>query len=204
MPFDTYANLSTAIADWDERTYTTAETDEFILIAESKANRRLARNWNRQATSTVGTDADGYGTLPTGFLGLVSIKQDLLGTVPLTQVSWDAIDRLNPNADADRPNWYAIKGTEFRVAPVAEDDFVLTFDKKVAALSGSNTSNWLLALAPEYYLFACQAASAAKMKNYQEAAVLQSQADGILDELVSQSNVAQWGNAEMVLPGITP
>jgi hypothetical protein len=204
MSFDTYANLSTALGSWEDRTFTTDETDEFLLLVEAKANRRLARHWNRQATSTVGTDAEGYGTLPTGFLGLASVKRDLLGATPLTQVAWEAIDTLNPNATVGAPRWYAISGTEFRVAPVCEDDFILTFDKKVAALSASNTSNWLLALAPDYYLFGGQAAAAAKWKSYQEASLLQAQADAILDELVGQANVAQLGNAELVLPGVTP
>lgn len=204
MALDTYANLSTAVGAWEERTFTTAETDEFILLAESKANRRLARHWSRQATETITTDASGYVNLPTGFLGLVSLKQDLLGTRPMTQVSWDMIDMLNPNADADRAQYYAISGTQLRVAPVCEDDFKATFDKKVAALSSSNTTNWLLSLAPDYYLFACQAAAAAKYKSYQEASILQAQADQILEELVGQANVAQLGNAELIMTGVTP
>jgi hypothetical protein len=199
-----YTDLNPAICDWEERTYTTAQTDEFILIAEAKANRLLARDWNRQATSTVATDSTGYGTLPTGFLGLVSIKRDLVGSVPLTQVAWDAIDRLNPDAIADDANVYAISGTQFRVEPVVEDDFLLTFDKKISALTSTNTTNWLLSLAPDYYLFACQSAAAAKNKAYGEAGALQAQADGILSELVSQANVAQWGNVEMTLPMVTP
>lgn len=204
MAFDTYANISTALGSWEERTFTSAETDEFLLLVEAKANRRLARDWNRQATSTITTDSSGYATLPTGFLGMVSLKQDLLGTKPMTQVSWDAIDYLNPDAEADRAVYYAISGTQLRVAPVCEDDFVATFDKKIAALSASNTTNWLLALAPDYYLFGGQAAAAAKFKSYQEAAMLQAQADGILDELVSQSNVAQYGAVETVLQMGTP
>jgi hypothetical protein len=204
MALDTYANLSTAIGTWEERAFTTDETDEFILLAEAKANRRLARDWNRQASSTLTTDASGYATLPAGFLGLVSLRRDLIGSIPLTQVSWDAIDLINPYETADDARFYAISGTQLRVAPVCEDDFTATFDKKVAALSSGNTTNWLLSLAPDYYLFAGQAAAAAKFKSYQEAAILQAQADQILDELVSQSNVAQYGNAEMVLPMVTP
>lgn len=199
-----YTDLTAAIADWEVRTYTTAETDEFILIAESLANRKLARNWNRQATSTVNTDASGYGTLPTGFLGLVSIKQNITGTVPLKQVSWDSIDLLNPDALADQANVYAISGTQFRVAPVTDDDFVLTFDKTITALSGSQASNWLLALAPDYYLFACKAAAKIKQEDVSGAAVYQSIADSILSDLVSQANVAQYGNVEMVLGMVTP
>lgn len=204
MALDTYANLTTALSSWDERSFSTDETDEFILLAEAKANRKLARDFRRQSSSTIGTDSSGYGALPTGFLGLVSIKRDLNGSRPLRQVAWDAIDTLNPNGDVDDAVYYAISGTEFRVAPVCEDDFVLTFDKKVTALSVSNTSNWLLSLAPDYYLFACQSAAAAKFEAYEKASMLQAQADAIIDELVSQSNVAQWGNAELVLSGVTP
>jgi len=204
MALDTYANISTAIGTWEERTFTTAETDEFLLLAEAKANRRLARNWNRQASATVNTDASGYGTLPTGFLGLVSIRRNVNGSLPLVQVSWDAIDAMNPYAIADDATHYAISGTQFRVAPVCDDDFVLRFDKTIAALTSLNTTNWLLTLAPDYYLFAGQAAAAAKFKAYDEAALLQAQADNILDELVNQSNVAQYGNVETVLQMVTP
>lgn len=204
MTLAQYSDINTVINAWEERSFSTDETDEFILITEARANRRLARNWNRQASATVTTDASGYGTLPTGFLGLVSIKRDLLGSKPLTQVSWNAIDQLNPYATADDPVYYAIMGTQFRVAEVCEDDFILTFDKKVAALSGSNTTNWLLSLAPDYYLFGCKAAAKAKMEDIAGAATYQAVADGILDELVSQSNVAQWGNVEMVMSGVTP
>jgi hypothetical protein len=107
-------------------------------------------------------------------------------------------------AIADDATHYAISGTQFRVAPVCDDDFVLRFDKTIAALTSLNTTNWLLTLAPDYYLFAGQAAAAAKFKAYDEAALLQAQADNILDELVNQSNVAQYGNVETVLQMVTP
>jgi len=204
MALANYSELTTAIGSWEERTFTATETDEFILLAESKANRLLARHWSRQATETITTDASGYATLPTGFLGLVALKQDLLGTFPMTQVSWDMIGTLNPNADANRGLYYAISGTQLRVAPVCDDDFIATFDKKVSALSSTNTTNWLLSLAPDYYLFACQAGAAAKYKTYSEAGMLQGQANEILDELVSQANVAQLGNAELIMSGCTP
>jgi hypothetical protein len=74
----------------------------------------------------------------------------------------------------------------------------------LTGLSSGNTTNWLLALAPDYYLFGCQAAAAAKWKAYQEAAMLNAMADDILNDLVSQGNVAEYGNAEMTLDMVTP
>jgi len=198
--FDSYSSLSTAIGSWEERTFTSAETDEFIRLAEAKADRRLRQDFRRRTSATVTTDADGLGTVPSGFVGMTSLTRNLLGSVPLKQVSWDALISRNPYSDADDAMVYAINGTVLRVSPVTADDFICKFSAVLTGLSGSNTTNWLLALAPDYYLFACQAAAAAKFKDYQAAALLQGQADDILDDLVSQGNVAEYGNAEMTLP----
>lgn len=200
MALSTYAELSTAIGAWEERTFTTAEIDEFIMLAEANANRKLAFDFRRRSASTVATDSSGVGTVPTGFVGLSSITRDVLGSMPLKQVSWAALIERNPyeiGADADV---FAISGTSFQVSPVTEDDYVVVISGSVPALTSSNTTNWLLTLAPDFYLFACQAAGAAKYKAYEEAAMLQSQAAGILDAIVSQGNVAEFGSAEMTLP----
>jgi hypothetical protein len=205
MALATYSDLSTAIGTWEERTFTTAETDEFILLTEALANRRLAADFRRRASATVNTDSSGVGTIPTGFVGLSSITRDVLGSVPLRQVSHAAFIERNPYEISDDAQVFALlSATEFVVAPVTDDDFLVKYSKLVPALTSSNTTNWLLTLAPDFYLFACQAASAAKMKAYQEAAMLEAKAVSILDELVSQGNVAEYGMAEMTLPMVTP
>jgi hypothetical protein len=205
LALDTYANLSTAIGSWEERTFTTAETDEFILLTEALANRRLAADFRRRASATVNTDASGVGTIPTGFVGLSSITRDVLGSVPLKQVSHAAFIERNPYEISDDAQVFALlSSTEFVVAPVTDDDFLVKYSKLVPALTSSNTTNWLLTLAPDFYLFGCQSAAAAKTKSYQEAATLEAKAMSILDEIVSQGNVAEFGSAEMTLAMVTP
>lgn len=205
MSLDTYANLSTAVGSWEERTFTTANTDEFILLTEALANRKLASDFRLRASATVNTNASGVGTIPTGFIGLTSITQDLAGAVPLKQVSYAAFIERNPNEDSDDAQVFALlSSTEFVVNPIADDDFLVKYSKIVPALTSSNTTNWLLTLAPDFYLFGCQAAAAAKMKSYQEAAMLEAKAVSILEEIVSQGNVAEFGNAEMTLDMVTP
>ncbi len=201
MALDTYANLTTAIGSWEDRTFTSDETDEFILLAEALANRKLASDYRRRATSTINTDSSGVGTIPTGFVGLTSITRNVIGSLPLKQVSYAAYIERNPHQVADDAQVFTLlSATQFAVNPITDDDFIVRFSKTVTALSGSNTTNWLLTLAPDFYLFACQAAAAAKWKAYQEAAVLEAKAISILDELVGQGNVAEFGNAEMSLP----
>jgi hypothetical protein len=199
MALDTYTNLSTALGSWNKRTYTPDQTDEAILLTEANANRKLASDFRRRSSATINTDSSGIGTLPTGFVGLTSIVRNVTGSLPLKQVSWDASIGRDPFAISDDATVFAIKGTTFKVAPVTDDDFIALFSSTVPALTGSNTTNWLLTLAPDYYLFGGQAALAARRKAYDEAGFLQGKADAILAEIVSQGNVAEFGNAEMTL-----
>lgn len=198
--FDSYSTLSTSIGTWEKRSYAPSDTDDFIRLTEARADRRLRQDFRRRTSITLTTDSNGLVTLPAGFVGMTSLVRDVLGSVPLKQVSWDSLIQRNPNEDADDAQVYALNGTQLRVSPVTADDFICKFSQTLTGLSGSNTTNWLLALAPDYYLFGCQAAAAARLKSYDQASMLQSQADDIIDQLVSQGNVAEYGNAEMTFP----
>ena len=205
MALDTYANLSTAVGTWEDRTFTTAETDEFILLAEANANLRLASDFRRRTSATVNTNSSGVGTLPSSFIGMVSLTRDVLGSGPLKQVSYAALIDRNPYEVSDDASVYALTSpTTLIVSPVTDDNFLAVYSTVVPALTSGNTTNWLLTLAPHYYLFACQAAAAAKFKAYDEAAVLDAKANAVLDQIVSQGNVAEYASAEMTLPGTFP
>ena len=204
MAFTTYATLSAALSDWEERSFSSSEADEFIALAEAAANRKLRQDFRRRTSTTITTDASGEATLPTGFVGMTSLVRDVVGSAPLKQVSWDALIERNPYEVSEDALVYAINGTALKVAPVTVDDFICKFSSVLTGLSSTNTTNWLLTLAPDFYLFYGQAMAAAKYKDYATAEGLKSEALGILDEIVSQGNVAEYGNAEMTLPMATP
>lgn len=204
MAFDDYASLTVALGVWEERTFDVGRTDEFIALTEAKANRRLRQDFRRRTSATINTDADGIATLPSGFVGLTSITRSLLGSVPLAQVAWASLIDRNPYRIGSNAGVFAISGTSLMVGPVTDDDYTIQFSSVLSGLSEANPTNWLLALAPDYYLFGGQAAANAYLKNYQEAMMLQAQADEILDDLVSQGNVAEYGSAEMTLNMVTP
>jgi hypothetical protein len=204
MAFDTYSSLSTALGTWGKRTYTTSQTDEFIVGIETLANLSLGNDFRREVATTITTDASGTGTLPSGFVGLVSVVRDVVGSKPLKQVSWDALKLRNPYELSDDGQVYAISGTTFQVAPIVEDNFNGVFSSTLTALSGSNPTNWLLALAPTVYLFGGKAMAAAYHEQWDVAAALEAKALDLLDRVVSQGNVAALGNAEMTLDMVTP
>jgi len=204
MAFTTYATLSAALSDWEERSFSSSEADEFIALAEAAANRKLRQDFRRRTSTTITTDASGEATLPTGFVGMTSLVRDVVGSAPMKQVSWDALIERNPYEVSEDALVYAINGTALKVAPVTVDDFICKFSSVLTGLSSTNTTNWLLTIAPDFYLFYGQAMAAAKYKDYATAEGLKSEALGILDDLVSQGNVAEYGNAEMTLAMATP
>jgi hypothetical protein len=204
MAVTDYATLTTAIGTWSERTYTSGQTDEFIALAEAAFNRRLGSNYRRKVTATITTDSSGEATIPSGVIRLESLTQDLLGSSPLTQLAWNALVALNPYEEADSAIYFAIKGTTLKVAPVTEDDFIAVYWAKLTGLSSGNTTNWLLDLAPDAYLAMCQSVQRAFEEDFQVAALYEAKANAILDELVSQGNVAEYGNTETVLAMVTP
>lgn len=200
MPFSTYAELSALYSTLDERTYTSTETDEAIAAAEAKANRKLDQDFRRRSTSTVNTNSSGLGTVPTGFVGLTAIVRDVVGSLPLKQVSYADYISRNPYEISADAEYFALKSaTEFVVGPVTDDDFLVTISGKVTALSSGNTTNWLLTLAPDFYIYMGRAYLAEKYEDFGKVDRYEIRAINILNEIVAQGNVAEFGNAEVTL-----
>jgi len=196
----TYATLTTSLATWARRTFSSDQTDEFIALFEAYANRKLGSNYLRKTTSTVNTDANGVGAIPTGAVRIESITRNVLGSVPLTQVSWNAFVDRNPYQIGADAQVYALKGSSFYVTPVTDDDFLVVSWQKLTALSGSNTTNWLLLLAPDIYFSGCRAIQCAFNEDETRAAFYQSRVDDFLQDLKIQADVAEYGHAEASQP----
>lgn len=204
MAVDSYANLTTAIGTWARRTFTSGQTDEFIALAEAHFARRLGSNYRRKVTQTVNTDASGVGTIPTAAVRIESITRDVLGSLPLKQVSWNAFVKRNPYEIGADGEVYALKGLSFYVTPVTDDNFIVVTWDKLTGLSSGNTTNWLLTLAPDIYLAMCRSVQCAFNEDEARAALFKSQVDEFLDDLIAQANVAEYGNVEMTLPQVEP
>lgn len=204
MSISTYSDLLSEIDSYTDRTYTDARKAVWVGNAEAKFNRKLTSSFRRMTDTTLTTDSTGVASLPSGFVGLRSIVRDYTGALPLRQVAWEALDALNPYELSDVPEYYAIKGTYLKVAPICEDDFNAVYDSKLSALSASNTTNWLLTLAPDVYLTMCLAEEALFTREFVMAQGLEASAYGMLADIVSMDQVAQLGNAELVLDTVTP
>jgi len=155
MALDTFSGLKTTIADYLNRDDLTSVIPSFITLAEAKFNRKLrVRQMVKRATATLDT---AFFAFPSDFL---QAKEFQLNTNPITYLEFVTekqgdLMRQDAIIAAGKPKYYNIVGTQIEVIATPDTGYVgeLTYYGKITALSDSNTSNWLLAYAPDLYLY---------------------------------------------------
>ncbi len=155
MALNNYANLKTAIANFLARDDLTSEIDDFIDLTEADFNRRLrVRNMETVDTSfTVDSETE---ALPTGFLQIRDFFITQGGTKhSLTYITPTQMDQIKGSSTSAMPEVYTILGDNFRFAPTPAAAYTgtLNYYAKFAALSDSNTSNYILTHHPAIYLY---------------------------------------------------
>ena len=155
MALDTFSELKTTIADYLNRDDLTSIIPSFISIAEAKFNRKLSvRQMVKRATATLDT---AFFAFPSDFL---QAKEFQLNTNPITYLEFVTekqgdLMRQDAIIASGKPKYYTIVGTQLEVIATPDSEYTgeLTYYGKIPALSDSNTSNWLLAYAPDLYLY---------------------------------------------------
>jgi len=155
MALDTYSGLKTTIADYLNRDDLTSIIPSFIALAEAKFNRKLrVRQMVKRATATLDT---AFFAFPSDF---AQAKEFQLNTNPITYLEFVTekqgdLMRQDSIIASGKPKYYTIVGTQLEVIATPDTEYTgeLTYYGKIPALSDSNTSNWLLAYAPDLYLY---------------------------------------------------
>jgi hypothetical protein len=164
---DTYAQLKSTIADYLNRDDLTSVIPTFIKLAESKFNRKLrVRQMVKRATAQIDTAFFAY---PGDWL---ENKEFQLNTNPITKLefiteSYGNELRATSFSAGGKPRYYTVVGSqlEFIPTPDTQYDGELTYYAKIPALSDTNTSNWLLAYAPDLYLYGALIEAEPYLKN---------------------------------------
>lgn len=155
MALTTYTELKASIADWLNRTDLTAAVPDFISLAEAQMERTLrTRQMIVRATASINTE---YSAVPDNFLETKSIK---LNTNPVTALTFESIDALDSLKSTTyispgKPQYFGIVGGQIRVLPEPDATYTaeLIYYAKLSKLSSSVASNFLLAQAPDVYLY---------------------------------------------------
>jgi hypothetical protein len=152
MSLQTFNDLLNSITSWIHRDDVGQHAADFVVLCESRLNRmlRLAEQETR-AVASISTD---YIGLPADFAALRDIQINSSSVWSLQYKSPSEINDIS-NRGAGEPHYYTIIDEQIQVAPSPDGSYPIeiVYFAKIPALSGTNTTNWLLTKAPDLYLF---------------------------------------------------
>ena len=155
MALATYSDLKTSIANWLNRTDLTSEiSDDFIILTEADLNSKLrVRKMIRSTSITIDSETE---SIPADFLQIRDFFITEGGTKhALKYITPAQMDEIRGSSTSGLPQTYTILGDNFRFAPIPSSSYTgtLNYYAKFAALSDSNTSNYILTHHPSIYLY---------------------------------------------------
>lgn len=217
MAVTTYANLVTAVTEWlarDQDTTLVARIPDFIVLCEAKLNRVVLHpKMETRSTASVNTanTEPEFITLPSDFQSMRRVRlSSVTGKPRLEFMAQSQIEDYRYSIDnvTDQPIYYSIIGDELELAPTPNENYTLemVYRANLASLSASNSTNWLIELAPDAYLYGVLLEAAAYMKNDGRLAVWGAAFTSALDQLTTHGNRQSFdaGPTTIWLPGVTP
>jgi hypothetical protein len=201
MSLATYAQLKSTIADFLLRSDLDAAIPTFIRLAETRIDRDV-RHWRQEKRSVAQLDAQ-YSAIPADYLRPIRLQitdaptseVSPVSTAQMLQLRGDRHDRVG------RPTHYALTAGSIELYPTPDLTYnaSLVYYGRIAALSDSNTSNWLLGEAPDAYLYGSLVHSAPYLKDDARIAVWASLYTAAIAALNNTSDDAKYGGAGLVM-----
>ena len=193
MAITTYAELQTATANWLDRTDLTSRIPEFIELAEANFNR-VIRQPDMVATDNSFSIAGRYTTLPTDTLEIIRIVVDLTPVIVLEYLTPEEIsERRIVMSSTGKPYYFTTIGgatNQLEVLPSPDSTYTssIVYYTRIAVLSDSATSNWLLASHPDIYLFGTLVEAEPYLKNDERMTMWTTRLDKALNALGLQGH----------------
>jgi hypothetical protein len=213
----TYATLVDAVSEYlarEQDATLAARVPTFIQLFEAKMNRTLLHpKMETRSTTTCDTSdtEPEFISLPTDFQSMRRVRlSGVTGKPRLNFMTQTQIDDYRYSIDnvSDQPVNFSIMGDEMELAPTPNENFELemVYRANIPALTSSNTTNWLLTLAPDLYLYGVLLESAPYTKEDSRIGVWGSAMATVLDQLNMHGNRQSFdsGPTTVSLPGNTP
>lgn len=177
---DSYTSLVAAIVDRMNDAAMESQAPEFIQFAEAMFNRRLT-TLDMEGTATIAADAT--IPLPTDYKGSMSLRID--DDRPLRQLSADDFqDKWSEASDGRPVNFTIVSGAiQLGPAPDAAYTVTMTYLRRLAPLSATNASNWLLEAHPDLYLYASLIEAEMRGWNDERFPLLNGRVEGMIQEI---------------------
>lgn len=169
-----YTTLQSAVTEYlarDQDTTLVARIPTFVQMFEAKMNRTLFVRQMEQRSTTSADTTDNepeFLSLPDDFQSMRRIRLSGVTGKPClafkSGTQMDEFRAFSANVPA-QPLYFTIMGSEIELAPTPDQDYAIemVYRKNVPALA-TNSTNWLLTLAPDLYLYGSLLESAPYIK----------------------------------------
>lgn len=205
MAISTYSELKDAVANWTARSDLASggsninRVDEIIDNAEAMLNRDL-RARDMETKNAAYSITGEYVAVPTDFLEVRSFELEVTPRVSLVFLPDDSQNDMYGTGSGE-PRFFSVAGGNFRFAPVPDGTYTatLSYYAKVPALSGTQTTNWVLTSHPDLYLAACMIWAGAFLKDGASVNEWRSVYTGMVGDLQRSSARSRWGGNGMAI-----
>jgi hypothetical protein len=211
-----YTTLVAAVTEYlgrDQDTTLIARIPTFVQLSEAKFNRTLfVRQMEERSTALIDTtdDEPEFISLPSDFQSMRRIRLSSVTGKPrlefLSGVQMDEF-RFSEGNVAGQPRYFTIIGSEIELLPTPDSNYTIemVYRKNVPALL-SNSTNWLLTLAPDAYLYGALLEASPYLKNDQRIPVWAAGFSNAIDGLnnLGLTSAFNAGPMQMRTSGATP
>jgi len=211
-----YASLQAAVIEWlarDQDTFLIARVPSFIQFSEAKFNRTVFVRQMETRSSTLCDTTAGepeFIALPADFQSMRRIRlPGVTGKPNLEFMSGTQMEeyRLSIGNAPAQPRYFSIFGNEIELAPTPDANYAveMIYRANVPPLA-ANSTNWLLTMAPDLYLYGALMESAPYLKNDDRLQVWGSGFKTALDDLndLGKTSAFNAGPARVRISGVTP
>ena len=216
MALTNYSELVAAVQQWmGDRTDLYGYVPDFITLCETEINHGdgsgpglRVREMETSATVTL---TSGTGTLPTDYLEWRQVRSLEATARDLKYITPSLALEMFPTSYAAPAVYFTITGSSLTAYPTPSTNVTLLYYAKVAALTESATTNWLMTKAPNVYLFG--ALKQAAIFEHDDGAGAMEETKGArfdrlfksaLAALTLSEQSARWARGASRASGITP
>lgn len=188
-----FATLKTEVAAWLNKTNLTTAIPGFVQIAEANIRRDL--EVRTQELTASGTLTGETLAFPSRFASLRRL------TVGGHRYEYLTPEKYQDKDDQDSSGrWYTIIGESFYILNgTSGDEYTLVYTEWFTSLSADEDTNWVLANAPDVYLWGSCLAGAIFLKDTNGAAGYKALYDSAVQSLLVKERDAKWSGVPLVI-----
>lgn len=191
--FADFLDLRTAVVEQIGNADITDVFPRLVRMAENDFNRRL--RCREQITDTTLTVSSGVAAVPAGLVEIIDLST--AAGAELVQVSRATYEKLT-----SKTGFFSMDGTNILAADAG---YGFRYYASIPTITDSTTdTNWLLAKAPELYLYAVAEKAAKYLSNVELATATGSLAETEYQAVLGQDAAERYARARVRVAGVTP